>query len=240
MVRPRKKANLSAARARMYHELVLESAERVFAEQGFDESSMQDVAAEAGISLKTLYASTTGKRDLFREIVAQRGAGRLAAMQTSPDATALPRLALGVNAIVAYVLEYPFFFRILLQEGQAWGLNPRGEDGREAWREGLRALSGIIEQGVAEGCFAPVDVELTAQTVQAVIQVQLAGLLERTSAPVAEAIAAQILEPIERMLCNRKPGPGAASPGSASPGSPSVEGAAIGMASAGSSSPGSA
>ena len=75
LTRPRKKSNLAAARARMYHELVFESAERVFAEEGFYTATMQDLANEAGISLKTLYATFEGKDDIYREILRVRGAG---------------------------------------------------------------------------------------------------------------------------------------------------------------------
>src|SRR5262249_13217196 len=60
----KKNSNLEAARSRMYHDLIFECAERVFAEKGFDESTMQDVAAEAGISLKTLYATFPGKNEI--------------------------------------------------------------------------------------------------------------------------------------------------------------------------------
>ena len=77
MARPSKKSNLAAARARMYHELIFECAERVFSEQGFDDSTMQDVAAEAGVSLKTLYATFPGKDDIYREILEVRSHGLL-------------------------------------------------------------------------------------------------------------------------------------------------------------------
>ena len=39
------------ARQRMYRELILQSAERVFARDGYHAARMQDIAAEAGISL---------------------------------------------------------------------------------------------------------------------------------------------------------------------------------------------
>ena len=64
----------------MYHDLVFDCAERVFAEEGFAESTMQDLAAEAGISLKTLYATFPGKDEIYREILAVRGGGLLDAI----------------------------------------------------------------------------------------------------------------------------------------------------------------
>src|SRR4029450_326972 len=69
----KKNSNLEAARTRMYHDLIFECAERVFSERGFDECTMQDVASEAGISLKTLYATFPGKNEIYAEIQAVRG-----------------------------------------------------------------------------------------------------------------------------------------------------------------------
>ena len=66
------KSRLEQARQRMYHDLIFESAEHVFAEKGFDDAIMQEIAAEAGVSLKTLYATFPGKRELYDEIQAVR------------------------------------------------------------------------------------------------------------------------------------------------------------------------
>src|SRR5437660_5927156 len=72
MKKSRAVSHLAAAKARMYRDLVFESAERVFAEAGFEGATMQAIAAEAGISLKTLYATFPGKDDVYREIRKQR------------------------------------------------------------------------------------------------------------------------------------------------------------------------
>ncbi len=203
MPRTRNKAKLETARARMYHDLIFENAERVFAEEGFAESSMQDLAAESGVSLKTVYATFPGKDDIYREILTVRGAGLLEVMQSGAEAegTALERLGIGLRAIIDYLAEHEAFFRILIQEGQAWGLNPRGESGRESWEAGLAAVRSILEDGMASGEFLAGDLDLLTPTVNAVLQVQLAGLLDRSAEPDPEAMTDAILVTLERMLC---------------------------------------
>ena len=201
---PRKKnPNLAAARQRMYHDLVFECAERVFAEEGFAESSMQDLAAETGISLKTLYATFPGKDDIYREILEQRGAGLLEAIgaATSAEGTAMERIGVGVRGIVAYLIEHQRFFRILLQEGQAWGLNPRGQDARDNWLAGIVAVREVLSDGIESGEFLPGDPDLLAPTLNAILQVQLAGLIEKAEAPDPEAISVAILATLRRLLC---------------------------------------
>ena len=64
----------------------------------------------------------------------------------------------------------------------------------------MDAMIAIVKQGQREGAFRPADPELIAPAVNAVLQVQLAGLLERTEDPDADALADQVLVPILRLL----------------------------------------
>ena len=66
-------SRLEDARARMYQDLIFESAETVFGEHGFENATMQQIASEAGVSLKTVYGSFPGKQDLYEAIMILRG-----------------------------------------------------------------------------------------------------------------------------------------------------------------------
>lgn len=195
---------LEAARSRMYRDLVFETSEKVFADEGFEGSTMQDVAAAAGISLKTLYATFPGKNEIYAEIVRMRGLGFLEAVRgaAAEGSGALESLEAGARAFVAYLIEHEPFRRILLREGRAWGLDPSVEETRDAWRAGIAHVAGILRRGMAEGVFHEDDPELLAGTVQAMLQVQLAGRIDRAKGePDAEAIAEEILVLLRRMLC---------------------------------------
>jgi AcrR family transcriptional regulator len=200
----KKNSNLEAARSRMYHDLIFECAERVFAEKGFDESTMQDVAAEAGISLKTLYATFPGKNEIYAEIQAVRGVAFLEAVRSGAGGgTALEQLEFGLRAFVTFLVEHDAYRRILLREGQAWGLNPAASEAREHWRAGTSYVGGVLRQGMNEGVFYEGDEELLAATVTAVMQVQLAGRIYRagTGTPDADEIVRGTLVVLRRMLC---------------------------------------
>jgi AcrR family transcriptional regulator len=200
----KKNSNLEAARTRMYHDLIFDCAERVFAEKGFDESTMQDVASEAGISLKTLYATFPGKNEIYAEIQAVRGVAFLEAVRSGAGGgSALEQLEFGLRAFVTFLVEHDAYRRILLREGQAWGLNPAAEEARQHWRAGTGYVAGVIQQGIDEGVFHDGDPELLAATVTAVMQVQLAGRLYRVAGgkPDAEEIVRGTLVVLRRMLC---------------------------------------
>jgi len=205
LARPRKKSNLAAARARMYHDLVFECAERVFAEQGVDTATMQDLANEAGISLKTLYATFEGKDDIYREILEVRGAALSASVRGHAGSTrggsALERIEQGLGGVIAFLVEHRNFFRILLQEGRAWGLDPKSEGAREAWDLGTRAMQALISEGIANGEFAEGDVELLSLTITAILQVQLAVLLDRRQDSTdPESLTRTIMTSVSRVL----------------------------------------
>ena len=97
---------------------------------------MQEIAAEAGISLKTLYANFPGKSELYREIQEVRGAEFVAHTNEVAEAAepSLGRLEAGVRGYVEFLLAHENFLRIHLREGRAWGLGPpeHGAEGRSA------------------------------------------------------------------------------------------------------------
>jgi AcrR family transcriptional regulator len=198
----KKNSKLEAARSRMYHDLIFECAERVFAEKGFDECTMQDVAAEAGISLKTLYTAFPGKNEIYAEIQAVRGTAFLDRVRGAGAGGALEKLESGLRAFVSFLVDHDAYRRILLREGHAWGLDPITENTRVHWRAGVNHVAAVLRQGMDEGVFHEGDAELLAASVTAVMQVQLAGRLFRAGNQAnAAEIAEGTLVVLRRMLC---------------------------------------
>lgn len=61
-------------RSRMKMEEVLSAAHALFLEQGYDAVGLRDIANEAGVSIGTVYAYFSDKRDLFIRVIETRGA----------------------------------------------------------------------------------------------------------------------------------------------------------------------
>ena len=53
----------------MYRQHILDAAERVFADRGYETAKVQDISALAGLSMGTIYAVFPGKLDLFTAIL---------------------------------------------------------------------------------------------------------------------------------------------------------------------------
>jgi AcrR family transcriptional regulator len=189
----------------MYRDLVFESAEHVFARNGFDDATMQEIAAEAGISLKTLYGAVPGKTELYAEIQETRGREFSDRMTQAIEGGGDPLevLARGVSAYVDFLVAHPDFLRIHLREGKAWGLQPSGSV-REDWQHAVGGFASILREGMDKGVFYEGDPEIMAMTGVAVMQVQLARFAEGIGEEDAKALSEEIFLQLQRLLCKTR------------------------------------
>ena len=200
--RQRAKDRALEARRELYRQLILDGAQRVFAERGYDDAKMEEIAQESGLSLGTLYSVFAGKAKLFAAIheaadeeILHRSIACVDEGMSSIDAT----LA-GVRAWVEYFLEHPDFLRMHLREGQAWS-GPSAGRGRErsrAWKEGLAMLERGVARCVADGSFVAGEPGLIARTMIAMQQVQLVWWLERGMERAHEDVVEEVLEQVKR------------------------------------------
>lgn len=90
-------------------EQILAAATRAFARSGFSATSLEDVAAEAGVSRVILYRHFESKADLYRAVL-DRAQARLVAAVGAGDYT--PE---SVDALIGAAVEDPAGFRLLFQ-----------------------------------------------------------------------------------------------------------------------------
>jgi len=176
------KAGVKRAREEMYRRLVLEAAEAVFARQGYDAARIQDIAAEAGISLGTLYSVFPGKWEVYRAVHDARGEELLAtaAAVVRRSAGTLELLLDGIRGYVCYLIEHPNYLRMHLLEGYSWAASGQYRSGEQihAWEQGIALTASLFAQGQSEGVIVPGDATLLAKMMAAVQQVQLADWVD--------------------------------------------------------------
>jgi len=195
-------SRLDDARARMYRDLVFESAECVFGQKGFEHTTMQDIAGEAGISLKTLYAAFPGKHELYEEIQRVRGQAFIQRVATAIDTASEPleRLEQSVRAYVEFLFEHRDWLRIHLQTRISWGLRPSAGYAADYWLEGLAPLTRILEDGARSGLFYEAEPMAQAALVQAVMQVKVSEAVSRDQGD-SDRTADEIMLHLRRLLC---------------------------------------
>ena len=166
----------------MYRQLILDAAERVFAARGYDGTKMQDIATEAGISLGTVYASTSGKEEIFTAIHQARGRELLTLAAEAAQGCGSPVEAMmaGVRAYVEFLVQRPHYLRMHLNETQPWALTPNfiSQEQRTQWRRGLELTVTVFRAGIADGSLIAGDPERMARLMIAAHQVFLVGWIE--------------------------------------------------------------
>lgn len=189
----KKKAAAKSARKDLHRTLVIEAAERAFAQKGYDGTRMQDIANEAGLALATVYATVPSKEDIFAAIHELRGRALLAraAEAASSSRSAMEAILAGVESYVTFLAEHPSYLRIHLLESQPWALDPKFTcaEQRKQWREGLELSVMVFREGIRQGSVRDGDPEKYARLMIAGHQVFLAHWVEGAmKAPRADLI----------------------------------------------------
>jgi AcrR family transcriptional regulator len=145
---------------------ILDAADELFARQAYAEVQMDDVAQRAKVAKPTIYRYFASKEELFLETIAgvlttvQEKLEGLAAADEDPFAV--------LEEAVVVLMEA--FGRCAAALNALDGTDPSlGSRGRRTMRQRISALrrvvAGIVERGVATGCFAPLDAEIAATVI---------------------------------------------------------------------------
>jgi AcrR family transcriptional regulator len=135
---------------------VLEVATRLFAERGYESTSVNDVAAEAGVSIGALYKYFPDKPALLEGVLASfegQFAEAMSQVHQVPG-THFDKLRVMVDGLFEMGAKRPYFFWALTSGTHALR-GARAHSSGDAVREQIRRF---LESGVAAGDFRPVDV----------------------------------------------------------------------------------
>lgn len=152
---------------------IMEAAIQVFAEKGFDQATMADIVARAGLSKGALYWYFESKEELIIAIVdfifereLAHVLGRVEAVE-SAEAKLLTTLELVAGSFEQMKPLIPIFF-------EYWGMMMREERIRQAiagyYHDFFEFVRPIIHHGVERGEFHADDVDSVAYSLGALIE----------------------------------------------------------------------
>lgn len=178
---PRAKT-LQDAKDALYKEHIMEIAEGIFADQGFNNAKMQDIASAAGISLGRLYLSYPSKSELYRGLLIARDAQMLnqvleKGQESLQVPTSIEQVLWFNETHLHFLLQHPNYLRMQLQEGHAWyhqAAQPTPEE-QVMWDRGLMMLKQLFTLGISQGLFSPAPAEHQARMLLALQQTRLAN-----------------------------------------------------------------
>jgi len=104
--------------ARQRREQLIVVAKALFAEKGFDGTSVEEIAARADVSKPVVYEHFGGKEGLYAVIVDREVGALLGALSGSLESKAHPRQLVerAALALLGYIEESPDGFRILVRD----------------------------------------------------------------------------------------------------------------------------
>lgn len=171
------------ARNEVYRGHILEAAEAVFAEHGFEATKVQQIADRAGLSMGTIYAIFPGKQELYEAVLSMRGGELYDVLRGVHDRRAAPVEALDelTGLYVDWFVAHPSFLRMHLRSGASWALAPAAdtETQRRYWSDIHTLQAEIFRRGTAERAFVDEDPDYLAKLFSVMDQVLLADWVAR-------------------------------------------------------------
>ena len=146
---------------------LLDKATAIFAEKGYETTTLQDIANALGVSRSALYHYVSSKEDLLTMLVEQVSQGLaevLEELARRQDLSARHKLANVVSLLVRQRAEHPDQFRIL-DRSETVLPEPARSQHLAARRKVLRELVNVIAAGTEAGEFRRVDPRTTALSV---------------------------------------------------------------------------
>ena len=197
--------SLKDKKRELYREAVLDAAERVFGDVGYEATKVQRVAAEAGVSLTTLYSVFESKWEIYRAVNRRRLSEVMALAQgiTEEDAPSIDMLIAGTRMQLAFFMKRRDFLRMQLKEVTAWSTIEllRSPEQVEALGAGLQLFANILRRCIEDGYLIDDDPELMSRIVIASQQVRLAMWMDRGAEEDPERVADAAIRHMLRSYC---------------------------------------
>jgi AcrR family transcriptional regulator len=203
------KARIKDARHAVYREHILDAAEQIFAEQGYDDAKVVAMATAAGVSLATVYRSFAAKWDIYRAVHARRTEALYGHVRARAvlDGGPLALLLGGITAYIEFHMRNPNYLKMHLRDGYAWSssnilLSP---EQTSAWNQGLIMIVHAFEGAIRAGhCIPDERSDLMARTMIAMHQVRLADWVDRGMKESVEHLTAAVHREFVRTFCTAK------------------------------------
>ena len=197
--------SLKDKKRELYREAILDAAERVFGDEGYEATKVQRIAEESGVSLTTLYSVFESKWEIYRAVHRRRlgEVKQLALGVFEHEASALQTLIAGTRMQLGFFMEHRDYTKMQLKEVTAWSTIEllRSPEQVEGLGMGLEHFAGLFRRGIEEGYFVDDNPDLMARMVIACQQVRLATWMDGGCKEAPEEVADAALRHLLRSYC---------------------------------------
>ena len=152
---------------------ILEAAGALFRDNGYEETSIQQIAERADTGVGTLYGYFVSKEEILHEVLRQHSDEAIERYQASVDEStpAIDRVCTALDTLAEYILDNKPVLVAAFQTSNRSGL---GDQQPMEWL--VSAYGGLLEEGIARGELRPVPVDATARTLVSTYLIAMLGL----------------------------------------------------------------
>ena len=148
---------------------IFEASMKLFAEKGYDATSIEEITATVGVAKGTLYYHFSSKEEIF-EFLIDEGMKLLqnsVDIKTAKYSNYLDKLKAIVLIQIKIVNKYENLIRILLS--QFWGKEKRHEKCQNLIYEYISKIEGIVKEGIELGQIKKGDTKVIASEIYGLI-----------------------------------------------------------------------
>lgn len=158
---------------------IFNTAIKIFSEKGYDNASVEEITAIAGVAKGSLYYHFAKKEDIF-DMMLEEGMKLLKnniEIKTKTCTTALEKLKAVILIQIKVCVKYEAFLNVILS--QIWGEEEKNKKCKKAVFEYIKIIERIIKEGIENGEFYDGDVEAIAAGVVGVMSSSLIYRIKR-------------------------------------------------------------
>lgn len=141
---------------------IFNTAIKLFSEKGYDNASVEDITAIAGVAKGSLYYHFAKKEDIF-DMLLQEGIGLLknsVEIKTKKCTSSLDKIKAVILIEIKVIVKYEDFLNVVLS--QIWGEKEKNKKCKKAVFEYIKIIEDIVKEGIENGEFYDGDVEAIA------------------------------------------------------------------------------
>lgn len=130
---------------------IFETSMKLFAEKGYDATSIEEITATVGVAKGTLYYHFSSKEEIFNFLV-EEGVKLLKnsiSIKTAKLTNSIDKLRAIVLIEVKVLFKYESFMTIILS--QIWGTDARSQLCRKYVFEYIQMIEEIVQEGIQKG-----------------------------------------------------------------------------------------
>ena len=141
---------------------IFETSMKLFAEKGYDATSVEEITAVVGVAKGTLYYHFSSKEEIFNFLVGEgmKLLRNSIEIKTANKSTTIEKLKAIILIQIKVIIKYENLISIILS--QLWGTEPRNIICKKCVLEYVEMIESIIKQGLEKGDLKDVDSSMLA------------------------------------------------------------------------------